>query len=708
MIVGSPIKLNLIPSGVMPVVYINQSDAGYDKEFLIYNGDSPYNIPAGVSATIRGKKSDGYGVTEAAVLTTGSNLVTVTVTEQMVAAEGTNLYELVFVDTGGLRVATINMVWAVKADALGDAVISDSDLDYASQVLNQLQGVSAFKNQLDINTQNIATETLNRESADTALQRNIEIEAATRQASDSNLQSNLNIETNNRATADANLQAQINNIIAPSGSAPSAAEVENARIGINNITYSTLGEAIRNQVEALNVMADQPKYTWTFGSVIGSDGIITANSAGAYSNRILVGGNDKIVRVTPTKDSNNNILIIHINQYEGDTFVSRTSLTDQGLTLNATTTSIAVNFARQLSTGIVMTQADINTYFNIELYRAAAVLAEMTSELKAVEISQADSLGIYGGVLANLISNTYVWTAKSWWDDAPDNMASFFYVFNLGSPSLRGTMTTQGTQIAVSPSTGAMAMRRITGGSWTTWAILSPGYQSNPKYYAFGDSLTYGAVWDSDPNTPLYRGEWNDLIPTRIANAVGCMDFINGGVSGARFVKQSASDTSVIIGDRIKSIDLSGYDIVTIGGGRNDSATALGNGDTATANDGTICGAVVDILDYLTTTYPKMQIVMYGVTPQPDGVNIEPEYIYTRVFSGGWSLNSYYTEMRKVCARYGIPFIDWYDCPLILRWGVLSGGYNEGTRNWSHPLSSDIYKQMGNYIGGKVSSYYKG
>ena len=72
MVIGSQVKLNLVPSGVMPVVYINQYDAGYDKEFLIYNGDSPYNVPSGVSATIRGTKSDSYGVTEAAAVTEGS------------------------------------------------------------------------------------------------------------------------------------------------------------------------------------------------------------------------------------------------------------------------------------------------------------------------------------------------------------------------------------------------------------------------------------------------------------------------------------------------------------------------------------------------------------------------------------------------------------------------------------------------------------
>lgn len=256
MVVGSPTKLNLIPSGVMPVVYINQGDAGYDKEFLVYNGDSPYNVPSGVSATIRGKKADGYGVTEAAALTTGSNLVTVTITEQMVAAAGENLYELVFVDTDGLRIATINMVWAVKADALGDATISDSDLDYATQVMDELQSVQAFKNQLDTNTDGLAAETAARIAADNTLQTNINLEAGTRAAADTTLQQNIINEAAARATTDNSLQQQINQIVAPSGSAPSAAEVTAARVGADGVTYATLGDAIRTQVTNLDHKAD--------------------------------------------------------------------------------------------------------------------------------------------------------------------------------------------------------------------------------------------------------------------------------------------------------------------------------------------------------------------------------------------------------------------------------------------------------------------
>ena len=66
-------------------------------------------------------------------------------------------------------------------------------------------------------------------------------------------------EASTRQSADANLQTQIDQLIAPSGEAPSAAEIENARIGAppENTVYPTLGDAIRGQVTDLKSATSQ-------------------------------------------------------------------------------------------------------------------------------------------------------------------------------------------------------------------------------------------------------------------------------------------------------------------------------------------------------------------------------------------------------------------------------------------------------------------
>lgn len=233
MIVGSPTILNLVPGGVMKCVHVNQVNKNIEIQFKVMNGAAPYNVPEGVTCTIRGTKGDAFGYAAETAVTAGSNVITVTLTEQLTAVAGAgNIFELIFVGAADdMKVSTENFILAVERQAMGeDTVISDSDLSYAEQVLDQLQSVGAVNAQVQQNKANLAAE------------------AAARQAADNTLQSNINSEASTRATTDASLQSQINQLVAPLGSAPSATEVENARVGADGTVYPTLGDAIRTQV----------------------------------------------------------------------------------------------------------------------------------------------------------------------------------------------------------------------------------------------------------------------------------------------------------------------------------------------------------------------------------------------------------------------------------------------------------------------------
>lgn len=79
-------------------------------------------------------------------------------------------------------------------------------------------------------------------------------------------------ETAAREKGDALLQTQIDQIVAPEGSAPSEAEVENARVGADGVTYSSLGDAIRTQFSKTNRSANAS----ISDAVKGRDGIINS------------------------------------------------------------------------------------------------------------------------------------------------------------------------------------------------------------------------------------------------------------------------------------------------------------------------------------------------------------------------------------------------------------------------------------------------
>lgn len=247
MIARQNIKLNLVPGGVPPVLNVSQYDSAYDVHFTIYNGAQLFEIPDDVSIQFQETKCDGNGFTVGATKSAQTGQCYIWMQEQMSAVPGDQICELVLTNTTEDQIGTANFIMRVEPAALNKStVISESEIAYANQVLAQLGSVAAYKAQLDAQGNEI--DQLNTDLA---------AEVAARQAADNTLQSNINSEASTRATADAALQSQINQLVAPEGAAPSAAEVENARVGADGTVYSTLGDAIRGQVTDVKTAINQ-------------------------------------------------------------------------------------------------------------------------------------------------------------------------------------------------------------------------------------------------------------------------------------------------------------------------------------------------------------------------------------------------------------------------------------------------------------------
>lgn len=251
-------------------------------------------------------------------------------------------------------------------------------------------------------------------------------------------------------------------------------------------------------------------------------------------------------------------------------------------------------------------------------------------------------------------------------------------------------------QNAYHNNSGARFTRRKVNNSWSGWT-LSGGQHNDCEYQAFGDSITYGSIWVPIETSPYYNIQRVNILnqmPTRIANACGCLGhFTNNGVGGAYFV--GSGDNKII--NAIQAANISNCRLITVGGGRNDSENTLGDKTSATGSN-TICGAIKEIIEYIITQAPKCQIVWYGVTPNTS----DNSTVFTRVFAGGWSLNTFDEKVSELCAEYGVPYIDWKQCRVIRKWADYSGAGNV----WSHPNDSSIYVQMGNYLGGRIAQFY--
>lgn len=246
MIARQNIKLNLVPGGVPPVLNVSQYDSAYDVHFTIYNGAQLFEIPDDVSIQFQETKRDGNGFTVGATKSAQTGQCYIWMQEQMSAVPGDQICELVLTNTTEDQIGTANFIMRVEPAALNkNTVISESEIAYANQVLAQLGSVAAYKAQLDAQGNEIDQ-----------LNTNLAAEVAARQAADNTLQGNINSEAATRATADASLQSQINQLVAPEGAAPSAAEVENARVGADGTVYQTLGDAIRGQVTDVKTAID--------------------------------------------------------------------------------------------------------------------------------------------------------------------------------------------------------------------------------------------------------------------------------------------------------------------------------------------------------------------------------------------------------------------------------------------------------------------
>ena len=92
------------------------------------------------------------------------------------------------------------------------------------------------------------------------------------------------IEKNARIASDNSLQTQIDEIISPTGEAPNPAEIVNARIGIDDTVYDTLGEAIRTQVGSINANVDDIAVNQNIGFLTGAHEGYGLNNNTAYSN----------------------------------------------------------------------------------------------------------------------------------------------------------------------------------------------------------------------------------------------------------------------------------------------------------------------------------------------------------------------------------------------------------------------------------------
>lgn len=129
-------RIDMRPGAVPLVIHLGQYDSDFSLVFELYSSAGNFTVESGTTAMIRGTKTDGNAYDADATIDVSAKTVTVAGSEQMTAAKGRNVYELVL-KKGTKVLSTANFILDVERAAM------DADTIASESVLKELNAIIA-------------------------------------------------------------------------------------------------------------------------------------------------------------------------------------------------------------------------------------------------------------------------------------------------------------------------------------------------------------------------------------------------------------------------------------------------------------------------------------------------------------------------------------------------------------------------------------
>ncbi len=129
-------RIDMRPGAVPLVIHLGQYDSDFSLVFELYSSAGDFTVESGTTAMIRGTKTDGHAYDADATIDISAKTVTVAGSEQMTAAKGRNVYELVL-KKGTKVLSTANFILDVERAAM------DADTIASESVLKELNAIIA-------------------------------------------------------------------------------------------------------------------------------------------------------------------------------------------------------------------------------------------------------------------------------------------------------------------------------------------------------------------------------------------------------------------------------------------------------------------------------------------------------------------------------------------------------------------------------------
>lgn len=256
-----------------------------------------------------------------------------------------------------------------------------------------------------------------------------------------------------------------------------------------------------------------------------------------------------------------------------------------------------------------------------------------------------------------------------------------------------GTATLSKIQYWISYINGITYYRRGMGDTWNVWQSTDPTDGNNyASMFSMGNSILTGSVW--------LNGVFNHLAVygnapySCIAHAIGVpRSKVTHVLHSSTGLLYDAGEGSFLT--NIKNTDISDYDVVLTHMWLMDMVDYQVGTLNSTANDGTLVGAVLELLNYMKTQNKQAQLILLSVPPS--STSIKGNSVFTGVYPNGSSIHDLNVIMHELADREHFTFIDYEDLNLSYFYQDYTDGDNV------HFNNEDSYRIMGGYLGGRAS-----
>lgn len=230
--------------------------------------------------------------------------------------------------------------------------------------------------------------------------------------------------------------------------------------------------------------------------------------------------------------------------------------------------------------------------------------------------------------------------------------------------------------------------------SFEAWTQISTVANKKPSMYSIGNSILTGSVW--------VNGMYNHLTPYYNSPYAIIADAI--GIIPEKVEHKLLSSTGLLFNpgksgnflNNIKKKSFAGIDVCLTHLWLNDmdATFSLGTIDSV-KGDGSIAGAVYDLVDYLKSSNGLCKLILVGIPPV--STTIYGENVFTGLYPNGKSIHECNTLLHELAKKLKFTFIDWEDLNLSYYYHDFTDGLNV------HAKNEATYRAMGGYLGGKAA-----